>query len=586
MTLGALSLIFDMKKILFPLFIFITIWQSGISQVLPPVFNCVKGDTLFWDLPLNNCGPFNSYDIYASQSPGGPFILLAAVTDASQTVFHHPNPAGETWYYYLQSNHNCPGQPVVSSDTLDNRPPVVSPIRSASVEGNTVVLNWHASPSPEVFAYVIYRTTSVGVIPIDTVFGITTYTDLNANPEDMPESYYVNALDRCGNTSIFDVAHRTINLEGEVDPCKRTIDLNWNLYQTWAQGPDVQEVWVSVNGGAPTNVNTIGGGLSEFSFPDVNDGVEYCVYILSKEAGTGEISKSNQVCFTADVVQPMKNLIISNLNVTPGGEVEVHWLWDTGAEITNYSVQNGVENGFLMTIATLPAPATLPQSNSYLDTSGDPNIGKVYYHLFTVDNCDSIVESNISATIFLSGLPLPGNINQLSWSPLDIDDAVLTSYDLFRTGGSSGDTKIATLTALNYDDPFEPSQTGQTGACYFVVANYELTTPGGETLSLRSRSNTFCVEQPLRVFLPNAFAPRGINQEFKPLIVPFEFATFEMRIFDRYGQQLFFSGNPDEGWNGKHDAKDMPQGIYAYRIRVVQASGKIEERFGTLMLLR
>ena len=48
-------------KIMFAVLAFGFVFLSKISaQILPPDFTCVRGDTLFWDLPVNNCGPFVS----------------------------------------------------------------------------------------------------------------------------------------------------------------------------------------------------------------------------------------------------------------------------------------------------------------------------------------------------------------------------------------------------------------------------------------------------------------------------------------------------------------------------------------------
>ena len=113
----------------------------------------------------------------------------------------------------------------VSSDTLDSRPPTVSPLQSATIQGSEVLLSWTPSTSPEVYAYIIYRRDPSGVIPIDTVFdGSNSYVDMNATPDVESEGYFVNALDRCGNTSIFDVEHRTAFLEGAPTQC--SVDLS------------------------------------------------------------------------------------------------------------------------------------------------------------------------------------------------------------------------------------------------------------------------------------------------------------------------------------------------------------------------
>jgi len=576
-----------MKRLFLLLFFGSFFTANGKAQVAPPVFLCLKGDTLLWSLPVNSCGPFNSYDIYFSTNAGGPFSLLAAVTSPAQDFYYHPNPGGETRYYYLVSNYDCPGQLAPPSDTLDNRPPEISPIRRVSVEGGQVLVSWAPSPSPEVLAYVIYRQTSIGVVPIDTVFSGTTYLDPQAAPGNQPEVYFVNALDGCGNTSIFDLPHNTIFLEYSVSPCSQTIELNWNPYQNWANGVAGQELWVGVNGAAPSLFTTINAAATAWSFKNVVDSTAYCFFVRAQEQVTGEESNSNEVCVVADVVRPMKDFYVKTVSVATSGAVEITWNWDSSAEIKTVDILRSDHNGNYQIAATQPAPLPLSPAWNYIDQSATPAAGKLFFKIQTTGNCDTVVQSSYGSTIFLSGTPLTGNINQLNWTALDIQYATPVSYDLYRSVNGV-EAKIASLMATDtaYADAFDPADFGGTAACYYVLAKGNLTLPDGSQTNIQSRSNTVCVEQPLRIYVPNAFAPNGVNQEFRPLIVPQDVADYELRIFNRYGEQLFVSRTPGDGWGGEKNGKLLPQGVYVYRIKVVQSSGREELKTGTVLLLR
>lgn len=576
-----------MKQLFFILLFGSFFTAIGHAQVTPPDFLCVKGDTLLWDLPVNSCGPFNSYDIYFSTNAGGPFSLLTAITDPAQDFYFHPNPGGETRYYYLVSNFDCPGQMAPPSDTLDNRPPEISPIRKVSVESGQVLISWTPSPSPEVFAYVIYRETSIGVVPIDTIYSGTTYLDAGASPGNQPETYFVNALDHCGNTSIFDEPHNTIFLEYAVNPCSQTIELNWNPYQNWVNGVAGQELWAGVNGAAPSFSATIDAGATTHSFENVVDGDMYCFFIKAKEQGTGEESNSNEVCVVADVVRPMKDFYVKNVSVTTAGTVEINWGWDTSAEIKTVEILRANQNGGYQSVSSQAAQYPLLPVEVYEDQSATPAAGKLFYKIQTIDDCDTVVQSTYGATIFLSGVPQAGNVNQLNWTALNIQNATPLSYDLYRSANGV-EAKIASLTAADttYAGTFDPADFGGTTACYYVVAKGNITLPDGSETSIQSRSNTACVEQPLRIFVPNAFAPDGINQEFRPLIVPEDVADYELLVFNRYGEQLFVSHSPGDGWEGKKNGKPLPQGVYVYRIKVVQANGLENIKTGTVLLLR
>ncbi len=576
-----------MKQI-FALLLLGTLWNTQMqAQILPPEFLCVRGDSLFWELPSNNCGPFVSCDIYGSQNASGPFILLASITDYTQNNFFHPNPSGEVWYFYLLSNYNCPGQTAIPSDTLDNRPPEISPIRNVTVENGQVVVNWQPSPSPEVFAYLIYRETAIGVIPVDTVFSGTTYTDLNAEPQAKSEAYFVNALDRCGNTSIFDLKHRTVFLEAVVNPCRQSLTLSWNLYQNWQNGVGSQQLLVGVNGGPLVPDATLESSDTTFEFREVKDGDTYCFVLQATEAGTGITSKSNEVCLFADIIRPMRDLYINNVTVLADQQVKVTWVWNTEADIHEVRVlrSDGVQD--YEVIETQVPQLPLPAGNSFADASAIPGEGPVFYKIQTIDDCDSTAFSTYGATIYLQVSSASQGMSQLSWTPFTLENAQVTSYKVFKSINSDI-TLLGTVgsTETDFAHEFDPENLDDARACYFVEATATFTTPDGIAGSVESRSNTACAQRDARIFVPNAFAPDGYNQEFRPLISLADIAAFEMHIFDRYGQRVFASTNAGEGWNGKKDGRGLPQGVYIYAIRITQTSGAVVHKRGTVLLLR
>lgn len=556
------------------------------AQIAPPDFLCVNGDSLFWELPVNNCGPFVSYDIFLSNSPDGPFSLLASVTDVNQGSFEHPNPAGQLLYYYLVSNFDCPGQTQVSSDTLDNRLPQVSPLRSISVEGSDVLLDWRPSISPEVFAYIVYRRDPVGVIPIDTVFGgVTNYTDVNAEPDMEPEGYFVNSLDRCGNTSVFDEEHITMYLQAVATNC--SIDLSWNLYQGWTGGIGSQEIWVSENGSTPASFETIDGSEGFYSFRDVNDGATFCFFIQANENGTGEISRSSEVCVTATFSQPVSELYLTNVSVESGNSVSIDWGINASADVEILEYLREDASGVFEIINTEMPTSPFPVANQFLDSSADVNAGPVTYQVHAIDSCDNELTTNAATTIFLNGNAASISANQLFWTPLEVEGASIDEYKIIRVvNGVEAQMGTVPSSQLDFEDTFDPGSINSASICYYVEAEGVVTTPDGTTLSITSRSNIFCIDQAVRIFVPNALAPNGFNREFKPVLLAGSIATYEMEIFNRYGGVVFSTDDPDEAWKGKKDGRKLPQGLYVYRIRLVLENGNETERKGNVVLLQ
>lgn len=576
------------RQVFFILFFILGSLVSGKSQIIPPDFLCVKNDSLFWELPTNNCGPFLSYEIYVSTSEAGPYTLLSAVTTINQTNFSDPNPTGETRYYFLQSNFDCPGLSPLSSDTLDNRPPTVSPIIRVSVDNDLVLIDWEDNTSPEVTEYIIFRTTPAGTLPIDTVSASeASYIDLNSTPNQKVESYYIIAQDACGNTSIFDVPHFSIFLETAVNVCEQSIELNWNRYQNWRNGLDFQEIWYSTNGEPSVLLATLAATDSAFLFTDTNKGDEYCFFIRAQEVGTGIESISNIQCLTPNIVEPVRELYLKNVSVTPNNEVDLSWSWNNDAEISIVEILEAESPSTLELQASFSANLPLTINNDIRLDQLNPQAGKLFFQVQTFDACDSLAQSNLGTTIHLSGQALSDLRNALNWTAFDIEGATINNYQIFRiVAGQESLLETVDGNTLLWNDPVDVSNSDESNVCYYIQAEAIFTDENGQEDRILSRSNVICVEQQSNIITPNAFAPAGINNEFKPILVFGEQVDYLMQIYDRWGGKIFESRDAQIGWNGRKDFYEYPGGVYTYFIRITQSNGRIVEDSGTLVLIR
>ncbi|GJM31585.1 MAG: hypothetical protein DHS20C18_05860 [Saprospiraceae bacterium] len=558
------------------------------AQIQAPDLICVANDTLTWTIPANNCGPFQAYTIYASQDISGPYTVLASITNSGQTTYVHENSSTMVWYYYMESDYNCSGQSVEQSDTLDNRIPAPSPIDFVTVNGNSVRIQWSLSPSPEVFAYLIARNTNLGTTVIDTIFVGNTYQDFTADPGVRPETYFVTAIDRCGNASLVVDPHNTIFLETEnQDPCMQSINLSWNEYINWPAGVARYAIWVSTNGSSFEEVSETPATQTQFSFQDVDDNTTYCFYVEAERASSSFISRSTEICVTTSVVQPVRDLALVNAGLTGDGAIGVDWTWNTNAELAQASISRSVgASGMTAIPVTLSNPLIL--NNFFLDEFPEFNLAPVHYVIETVDDCGENRSSNEVVTVFLQGSNTTNGINNLSWTPYQNSLADKITYDVYRieTGGipeKLNDQPFAELSAIDEVNLANPSELE---SCYYVVANATLSLPDGRMLDIQSRSNTVCLQQTAQLWVPNAFVPDGFNREFKPVL---QFGTPEdylMIIYDRWGGKIFESNSFSLGWNGQKDDRPLPQGVYLFQIILTQANGTRLEEKGSVLLLR
>lgn len=92
------------------------------------------------------------------------------------------------------------------------------------------------------------------------------------------------------------------------------------------------------------------------------------------------------------------------------------------------------------------------------------------------------------------------------------------------------------------------------------------------------------------VIVPNAFRPGGANNIFKAYASSLEaIQNFSLYIFNRWGQELFVTGDITQGWDGSVNGQPAPGDVYVWLVNYdVQRKGKTERIAykGNVILLR
>lgn len=109
--------------------------------IQPPKIHCTEvlpngNVVLTWDIPLDPEGTFDSYHIFSSTSPTGPFVQIDSVFNYNQSTYTHVGAGANTGprYYYTESRSGCYGifySP--PSDTVASMHLVVTPIGGGQI---------------------------------------------------------------------------------------------------------------------------------------------------------------------------------------------------------------------------------------------------------------------------------------------------------------------------------------------------------------------------------------------------------------------------------------------------------------------
>lgn len=89
-------------------------------------------------------------------------------------------------------------------------------------------------------------------------------------------------------------------------------------------------------------------------------------------------------------------------------------------------------------------------------------------------------------------------------------------------------------------------------------------------------------------FAPNAFSPNGdgLNDEFIPTGLLFGVTEYRLRIWTRWGANIYTTNQPQEGWDGTFNGKQSPGGGYLWDVSFLDVNGDQMAFKGGVVLVR
>ncbi len=96
----------------------------------------------------------------------------------------------------------------------------------------------------------------------------------------------------------------------------------------------------------------------------------------------------------------------------------------------------------------------------------------------------------------------------------------------------------------------------------------------------------FAVQSIKAILIPNAFSPNndGTNDEFK--VTGNDVLSLNLKLFDRWGNSIFETNNPQIGWDGTQKGKNLPVGTYTYYAVITTTTNETITKKGFVILVR
>ena len=337
----------------------------------------------------------------------------------------------------------------------------------------------------------------------------------------------------------------------------------------------------------------------------VTVGEDYC-YILCTSAAISEIAPPEVGVQINDGDYCNTGLVTLFASVT--GDDIVSFEWSTGE--TEQSIQVDVETNYSVTV-----------TNSCGDTASDEVNLIINNTPPTIDVTGTGTFCATGQETLIANVP-PEYVNSISWSTGETGQSIDVDEDMIYTatvstnfcGDNSADYNVNTgPPSISITGTGTYCETGADTLIAIVPPQYlgNITwSPTGETTpsiiadgegTYTATVSSFCGENSINyeimcdeiVEVPNAFTPNNddINDTFIPEFSfnPGDFVEYRFAVYNRWGEKVFETSNPNEGWDGTVDGENAVADVYMWTLEgrtINEYDIEPEDRAGDVTLIR
>lgn len=504
------------------------------------------------------------YDAYAvDYGDGSPLDTLMALESIQKTyVDTFSKSITITGFYYHAPCSNTNTKEVVLYNSA--KAPTLSFLEQ--IDDNQFGLHFNAPNYLSIHGYMSTNGSSydsLGVLSSSTNSYLWIKDNLLTNQEDY--CFYVTVEDRCGT---FLSSDTICNLNFTSNSVNNAINSSWTTYL----GPNLTTYSLI------RNQEVFNGLTTSYSDSTVTCEVEYCYQIkamLSQLNPTGEPQYfiSQELCntaFSTDLPIPNSSFYSSIEN----NNVLLNWSSSSSPILSQDILENNNSNGFLI-ISNQPATATT------FSTVFNNSSTNLCYGISLNDSCGNSSDNNYptSCPTILSITSEDETSIEFSWTNYSAHTLTVNTYhfewlndnnEVIYTQPISGNTF-----SINELDTTSNS------------LNFRIRVETNETISTTIYSNVIQKNAGANFYFPTAFTPNGdnLNDTFEPVYKFID--SYELTILSRWGEVIFYTTNPAEGWNGlNHNQEELPDGVYAYTASIVDDQGKLYQVSGTVHLIK
>lgn len=252
-------------------------------------------------------------------------------------------------------------------------------------------------------------------------------------------------------------------------------------------------------------------------------------------------------------------------------------------------VVNAVPNGPAAPVVNISAQPTCSDPTGTLQIVSPLGANYLY-------SCDGLAQSGTT----FSGL-LPGQTYSVTVADVTTG-CVSSAFDVTFTGIptaevvdagpdqtiSSGESVTLTATG-NGTMVWNTGDVTSTTVSPTVQTTYTVTLTDANGCTSTDQATVFIAVECGDLFIPTAFSPNGdaLNNSFRIKINPACVKEMDLKVFDRWGELVYESSDPNGSWDGKFKGKELDPAVYVYVLDILLISDTEEQHLkGNLTLIK
>lgn|GEM_PF-1057232 len=388
--------------------------------------------------------------------------------------------------------------------------------------------------------------------------------------------YSLTMLDYCELESAPSTTHCFIALTVSSTESYKN-ELSWTPYQGWTNVEDY-DIFRKDENDVFMKIATVSDDINSY----IDEGLcdqSYEYYVSANHPSFSYTSNSYSVSQRPLYIKNESLSAISNVSISGESEIAISWSKSQFSEFLNYKVakyqddKNTLVNEFAVTDTFFKDNNVETSEHSYI------------YTVVEADRCGLFTnEGREGKSILLKGEYLDGS--NLNWSAYENWENGVKEYNVeINEAGTFINVNTTPSDSRSFfEKKYYKEISGKN--CYRVYGlSYK-----GDT----SYSNTVCLNGKPIVVLPTGFTPNGdgLNDEFKPIAQFIQegellnLNSFVFSIFSRWGEKIYETTNPADGWDGSYLRSPCQQGSYIYQLTATGVNGRKIYKNGSVTLLR